>query len=120
MTIELLDLELHGYHGVLPGERRDGQRFLVDLWLDPRGDAGSTTDRIGDAIDYREIVSCVAEVFGERVYDLLEALATALADGLLERFSVTQVRVRVRKPEVVLACPVRHAAVIVERRASGM
>ena len=30
MTIELHGIVLHGLHGVLDEERRDGQRFLVD------------------------------------------------------------------------------------------
>ena len=47
---------------------------------------------------------------------LLEALAGAVADGILARFeSVEHVRVRVRKPDVVLDPPVDHAAVVVER-----
>ena len=34
MRIELLGLELHGHHGVLEHERREGQRFLFDLELE--------------------------------------------------------------------------------------
>ena len=34
VTIELAGIELHGLHGVLEHERREGQRFLVDLELD--------------------------------------------------------------------------------------
>jgi cardiolipin synthase len=46
-----------------------------------------------------------------------EAFATALADALVERFPLARARVRVRKPDVALARPVDHAAVVVERRA---
>ena len=34
MTIELLSLVVFGHHGYLEAERRLGQRFLVDLWVD--------------------------------------------------------------------------------------
>ena len=34
VTIELRGIELHAFHGVLEHERRDGQRFLVDVELD--------------------------------------------------------------------------------------
>jgi dihydroneopterin aldolase len=115
VTIELLGLELHGFHGVLEQERREGQRFLVDVWLDPLGDAGASSDRIEDAVDYRRVVAIVQEVSDGRAYHLLEALATALAEELLERLAAGRVRVRVRKPEVRLALPVEHAAVLVER-----
>lgn len=115
MTIELLGLELFGYHGALEHERRDGQRFLVDLWLEVDATAGAT-DRLEDAVDYREVVDCARAVSDERAYVLLEALATAIADAVVTRFAVDAVRVRVRKPDVVLAVPVEHAAVLVERR----
>jgi len=50
-----------------------------------------------------------------RAYHLLESFATALATELTARFPVARVRVRVRKPDVVLPRPVDYAAVIVER-----
>jgi dihydroneopterin aldolase len=51
-----------------------------------------------------------------RDYHLLESLSSALVDELFARFAVTRARVRVRKPDVALALPVRHAAVLAERR----
>ena len=113
MKIQLEAIELHGYHGVLDWEREQGQRFLVDVELDVQ-QAGSS-DRIEDAVDYREVLACVREVSEGRAYRLLEAFATALADTLFERFSVAGVRVRVRKPDVALERPVGFAAVVAER-----
>ena len=110
-TVELAGLEIFGYHGVNPDERRDGQRFLYDLELDV-GEAGAS-DRIEDAVDYREVAACVREVSDARRYHLLEALADAVAEALLARFPVAAARVRVRKPDVRL--PVEFAAVSVER-----
>ena len=40
------------------------------------------------------------EISDARSYDLLEALATAIADELLQRFDAERVLVRVRKPDV--------------------
>jgi dihydroneopterin aldolase len=116
MSVELLGIELHGHHGVLEQERRDGQRFLVDVWLEPSSDTAARTDVIEDAVDYRDAVSVVRDVSSGRAYRLLESLATAVADALLERLPVARVRVRVRKPEVRLELPVEHAAVSVERK----
>jgi dihydroneopterin aldolase len=111
-TIELAGLEVFGYHGANEDERRDGQRLLYDLELEV-GEAGSS-DRIEDAVDYREVAACVREISEGRSFHLLEALAAAVADALLDRFPVTRVRVRVRKPDVRL--PVEHAAATVELR----
>jgi 7,8-dihydroneopterin aldolase/epimerase/oxygenase len=116
VTIELWAIELFGFHGVLEHERREGQRFFVDVELDYAEEVAATSDRIEDAIDYREVVAAVVEVSDGRAYHLLEAFATALATELTARFPVARVRVRVRKPDVVLPRPVDHAAVVVERR----
>lgn len=117
MTIELEGIELHAHHGVLEDERRVGQRFLVDLELVLADTTAAETDRIEDAVDYRDVLATVVELSEGRAFTLLEALASELADTLLARFPLTRVRVRVRKPEVALARPLDHAAVVVERDA---
>ena len=116
MTIELQGVELHAFHGVLDDERREGQRFLVDLELDLADEAAAASDSIEDAVDYRDVVETVIAVSDARAYRLLEAFATAIADALVEGFPLTRARVRVRKPDVVLSRRVDHAAVVVERR----
>ena len=119
MTIELHGIILHGYHGVLDAERRDGQRFLVDVELDLEHEQAARSDRIDEAVDYRGVVARVREISDARAYHLLEAFAAAVADALVAGWPVTAVRVRVRKPDVVLDPPVEYAAVSVERRAGG-
>lgn len=112
ITIELHGLALLGHHGVEEDERRRGQRFLFDLWLDVVEPAG---DRIEDTVDYREVAACVREVSDGARCRLLETLAAAIAEELVSRFPVARVRVRVRKPDVELDPPVEYAAVAVER-----
>lgn len=119
MTIELYGIVLHGYHGVLDEERRDGQRFLVDVEFDLDHEQAARTDAIEDAVDYRRVVARVKEISDARAYHLLEAFSAAIADSLLEDFAVSAVRIRVRKPDVVLEPPVEYAAVLVERRAGS-
>jgi dihydroneopterin aldolase len=115
MILELEGLAVFGRHGVLEEERRNGQEFLYDIGLDV-GDAG-VTDRIEDAVDYREVADCVREVSDSRSFNLIEALAQTIADALLERFPVRSVQVRVTKtnPHGVGA---RYAIVSVERASS--
>jgi 7,8-dihydroneopterin aldolase/epimerase/oxygenase len=113
VIVELHGLELHGRHGALDWEREQGQRFLFDVELEV-GEAGSS-DRLEDAVDYREVASCIREVSDGRAYHLLEALASGVADELLSRFPVERVRVRVRKPDVELDPAVEYSAATVER-----
>jgi len=116
-TLELAGLELRGHHGATEDERRQGQTFLFDVEADLET-AGPDTDDLGDTVDYRDVAACIREISDARAYVLIEALAAACADALLERFRLTRVRVRVRKPEVVLDPPVAYSAAVVERRAS--
>jgi len=115
-TIELAGLALFGYHGVNPEERRDGQPFVFDVWLEVPDGTGAS-DRIEDTVDYREAAALVREISDGRAFQLLEALAAAVADELMARFpTIAAARVRVRKPEVRLDPAVEHSAVTVERR----
>jgi 7,8-dihydroneopterin aldolase/epimerase/oxygenase len=114
VKIELRALELHGFHGVLDEERREGQRFLFDVEVEV-GEEAARSDRIEDAVDYRDVAAVLREVSDSRAYRLLEALAAAVADALLERFPVSRVSVRVRKPDVRLDPPVEWSAVSVVR-----
>jgi 7,8-dihydroneopterin aldolase/epimerase/oxygenase len=114
VTVELAGLELLARHGVFPHEREAPQRFVFDVWLDVPTLAAET-DRLEDAVDYREVAAAVRRVSDGRKYHLLEALASAVADELLAGFPVNRVRVRVRKPDVRLDEPVAWSAVSVER-----
>jgi dihydroneopterin aldolase len=113
IVVELEALEVFGRHGVLDDERRDGQTFLYDVRLEV-GDA-ARSDRIEDAVDYRDVADCVREVSDSGQFNLIEALAATVADALAERFDVKCVRVRVRKPSPA-GVPAAYAAATVERR----
>ena len=114
VVIEVRGLELRGFHGALEEERTAGQRFVFDVRLVAH-DAGIRTDQLADTIDYTQVVACIRRVSDDHRFNLIEALAAAVADAILEQFDVSRVRVRVRKPEVVLEAPAEHTAAIVER-----
>jgi dihydroneopterin aldolase len=116
ITVELRGIVLQGRHGVEARERERRQRFLFDVWIDV--DESSLSDRIEDTVDYREVADVVREVSDGRAYALIEALAAAVADELLERFPIARARVRVRKPDVELDVPVEWSGATVERSRS--
>ena len=114
ITIEIEGLELKGFHGALERERREGQAFLFDVTLIAH-DAGVRSDHLGDTVDYTAVVARISAVNDESHFNLIEALAAAVADDLIEHFPVSRVRVRVRKPEVELESPVSWTAATIER-----
>lgn len=115
IVVEVEGLELKGHHGASAEEQERGQRFLFDLRLEVPD--GALSDRLEDAVDYREVARCVRAVSDGRRFALLEALAAAVADAIVAEFPVDAVRVRVRKPDVRPAgFTVDWTAATVERR----
>jgi dihydroneopterin aldolase len=95
--IRLEGLSVFGHHGARPYEKEAGQRLEVDLELQPRDAAAETSDRLADAVDYDRLYSTVREVVEGKSFHLLEALAAATAETILDRFPVRRVRVRISK-----------------------
>ena len=114
IVVEVEGLEIFGRHGVEEEERERGQTFLYDLRLEVSDAAAS--DQLEDTVDYVAVAEFVKGISEARSFNLLEALATAVADAVVERFPVDRVRVRVRKRDVEPAgLPVAWTAATVER-----
>ena len=111
VLVELEALEIAGRHGATPEEHERDQPFLYDLELEFQE---PQADRIEETVDYREVVEVVREASSEE-RQLLETLAAAVADALMQRFPIERARVRVRKPDVRLEAPAEWAAATVER-----
>ncbi|HZQ15405.1 MAG TPA: dihydroneopterin aldolase [Gaiellaceae bacterium] len=111
MIVQLHGLELFGRHGAYPEEQASGQFFWFDLELEV-GERGADDD-LAAAVDYTKVAAAVREVSDAHRYDLLEALAAAVADELQRRFTPERLSVRVRKRPAGL--PVEWSAVTVVR-----
>ncbi len=99
----LRGIEVHARHGVYDHERRDGQRFIVDLdwWIETAPCAAS--DRLGDALCYAAVFDAARAILLGPSVALVETLAETIAQALLARFTaIRQVRVVVHKPEAPL------------------
>jgi len=96
-TIRLEGLSVFGHHGARPYEKEAGQRLEVDLELEPTDDRAEKSDKLGDAVDYDRLYQTVREVVETKSFHLLEALAAATAETILDRFQVRRVRVRIAK-----------------------
>jgi dihydroneopterin aldolase len=116
--IEVRGLRVVGVHGALPEERERAQPFELDL--DVWGDIGeaATSDRLSDTADYAILATRAAQVVATTSFSLLEALARAVADALLEADARVQaVAVTVRKLRPPLALDVDSVGVrLVVRR----
>ena len=95
--IRLEGLSVFGHHGARPYEKEAGQRLEVDLELEPADDRAEKSDRLADAVDYDLLNRTVRDVVEGQSFHLLEALAAATAESVLERFAVRRVKVRIAK-----------------------
>ena len=93
---------MHGTHGVLPEEKQRAQPFEIDLDLDIDLMAAAGSDRLSDTVDYAQVAEAAAAVVsGSRSYELLEALADAVAAAVLavdDRMAATTVSLRKLEP----------------------
>ena len=115
VTIEISGLSLYTRLGVTEAEREIGQRLLLDLTLEIGESAATETDDVADTVDYGEVCNLVALVAQQRTYHTLERLCTAIADRLLDDFSIEAVSVKAAKPEPPIPLPVEEVSVTVWR-----
>ncbi len=115
--ISVLGIECFGHHGVLPHERRDGQRFVVDLTVGLDTRPAAATDDLHDTVDYGSLVTSVKTDVESEPVDLLETLAQRLADTCLLGDRVEWCRVTVHKPEAPIDATFADVTLTITRTA---
>jgi dihydroneopterin aldolase/2-amino-4-hydroxy-6-hydroxymethyldihydropteridine diphosphokinase len=113
--IELRGLRVHGRHGVLPFERRDGQDFLIDALLSVDTRPAAATDDLALTVDYGALSERLAEIVAGEPVQLIETLAQRLAQACLDEPAVQRVRITVHKPHAPISRPFSDVAVTITR-----
>jgi dihydroneopterin aldolase len=96
--------ELIGSVGVYEHERRYEQRIVVSLELDVLDHYDGVSDQLDDVYDYDHAITSVRATVESRHFNLLETLAERIAESCLEHAHVTAVKVRIAKPDILIAC----------------
>lgn len=95
--ITLRGLTFFAFHGVLPEERQQGNRFVVDLVLEADISRAVCTDNLDDTVNYAEVYEVVRREMAVPS-QLLEHVCGRIATALLDAFAPLQrVRVSVTK-----------------------
>jgi dihydroneopterin aldolase len=109
-----------GTHGVYPLEQITPQPFEVDVVLELNLQPAGLSDDLALTIDYSAVYDACKQIVESTRFNLIEALAEAIAQELLSAYPADQVLVRIRKPAVQLSGPFRSAGIeIVRRRRSA-
>ena len=114
-TIDNRDLRLRGVIGGEEWERREPQEVLVDLTLHVDARPAGRSDRIEDAVNYRDVTKRVIELAEGSAFHLVERLAEAIAALCVQEFGIERVRVSVEKPGALRFA--RSVGVTIERTA---
>ena len=87
--------------GVNPHERKFPQDLLLDLEVFFVPGPSKETDNIADAIDYDTICNFTVKLVQESKFRLIEKLAETIANSILQNFDVSEVKIRITKPEAL-------------------
>ncbi len=108
-------IECFAHHGVLEHERRDGQRFVVDLVLGLDTAPAAASDDLHETVDYGSLVGAVHAAVQTDPVDLIETVAQRIASVCLTDARVHWTRVTVRKPDAPLRVTFSDVAVTITR-----
>lgn len=114
--IYIKGLDVFAYHGVMPKEKRDGQRFVLDITLDCDLSKAGRTDRLEDTVDYTAVMDAAVQAMTESSYDLIERAASRTAEAILRaEEKVEKVTLCLRKPEAPIDKIFDYVAVEITR-----
>ena len=102
--IELRGLRVFAHHGVFDFERRDGQEFVVDLTLWTDFTAAAKSDDIADTVHYGELAERAVQIVQGTPRNLIETVASELADDVMTDPRVQACEVVLHKP----TAPIPH------------
>lgn len=97
-TIRIQALAVEAVIGVHDWERKIRQSLLLDLELKTDVAAAASTDKLCDALDYEAVADAVTQLAGASRFELVESLAEAIAQLVIERFPVMAVKLSLAKP----------------------
>ncbi len=105
-------LEFEGNHGNTAAERRGTRRFRVNVTLELSLTAAIASDRIVDTVNYARVSEIIVALGTKSTFKLLEALAGAMGQKILELYPHARVAIELEKlappcPGVPAACGVR-------------
>lgn len=112
--VYIRELEVETVIGIFDWERECRQIVSIDFDLGFDIRAAARSDDIADALDYKAISHRVRDFVAASNFQLIEALAEAIARIVLAEFPVAWLRLRVGKPGAVTGS--RDTGVIIERR----
>lgn len=113
-------IAVFAHHGALPEEARLGQRFFVSLEAALDLSAAGRSDDLALSVSYADLAALVTRIATGRRFQLIEALAEAIAAEALATWpALDAITVRVDKPGAPVPAILDGVAVEITRRRGG-
>jgi dihydroneopterin aldolase len=100
--IHIEGLEVFALIGVYDWEREHQQRLIVDVELSADLSLAAQTDDVENTLNYALIAQGISDFAEKSQFKLIEALASHMADWLLQSFPMLKtVRLKLSKPDIL-------------------
>jgi dihydroneopterin aldolase len=113
--ILIAGLHFFGHHGNSEVERKLGGHYRVDAEIDYDLSRAAASDELTDTIDYGKVCRMLKKIGGESEHHLLESLAGAMAEAILEGFPAQAVLIRLQKLNPPLEADLGSVGVEIKR-----
>jgi dihydroneopterin aldolase len=112
----VINLCIHGHHGVFAEEQRLGQKFFLDIQCDVDTRVCAHEDNYNDAVCYGELCKIAQTVSDSGPFKLIESLGDRIAREVMTRYhGVSRVSVSIRKPAAPIPALLDFAGVEIVR-----
>jgi dihydroneopterin aldolase len=97
----LRQLQMDAVIGIHDWEREIRQPLVLDLEMASDTRLAAQTDSIADALDYQAVAERITKFVSHSSFQLVETLAEACAQIILQEFDVPWLRLTVNKPDAI-------------------
>jgi dihydroneopterin aldolase len=102
--------------GIYDHEKENKRPLILDVELYIDASVAARSDSIANTVDYDLVANFIFEQVSQRNFNLIESLATAITQAILEKFNLKKVRCTLYKPQAVSYA--ETVGIIIERTAS--
>ena len=111
------ELKIETLIGIYAWEKKVPQTIQLDVEVGLRGEHAAKSGKIGDTIDYSQVVGRIEQLFKEQHFLLLEKAGEAIADMIVHDFKAPWVKVSIAK--LAPLRNVRKLGIVIERGTRG-
>jgi dihydroneopterin aldolase len=112
-SIFIHDLRIHTCIGAYAWERERPRELLLNIELGANTQPAALSDQLHDTVDYQAVAGRISEFAAAHSCQLLETFGERIAGILQTEFSITWLRLTLRKPGAV--ANTHEVGIIIER-----